>query len=356
MKILICFLAFAASLVAQTYSDARIEWPSYRGGMSTSGAAMNSTNTSLGFRWSAKKACSVTKVHLYLATVTTAQSITVSLQNLNTSFYPDGTVDQSGAIATPAVGWNVATLDTGRTVAASDTGAAVASWTGTQGSVETGGFSLYTWLWPPELALPAVYTSAWANGSTPAPAVGLECSDGSFLPTNEGAGPYYQTYTDIASNSTPDEVGNRFQIPFGAKACGATYFGRREAPGATADLVLYNSSGTSLASCSTAQATGDATARSCYFSSQITLSADTTYYIALKPTTTNAVRITRMVLPDADALGALPGNVQTYLATRTDAGSFSTTTTERASIAVELCAVAASSGSSGGASAHTWIQ
>lgn len=359
MKTLICFLAFAVSLAAQTYVDAMFPWPNYRGSIAGTPLSMG-TDEMVAVTVTAKKACTLQNVHFNLTDVTSAQSITVTLQDVDSSGFPDGTADQTATVATPATGWNLATMGANRTVAAGDRLAVRFAWTSTAGSITftTGNVSTYVITKQGHSFLSKYSSSAWAQNAM-LPIVGLECSDGTFMPVNELVEPATGALVDFSSSSNPDEIGNRIQVPFGAKACGVTWYGRFTNTSAAADLVLYDASMNSLASCSMSGAsTYSATGvypRSCYFSSQQTLAANTTYYLMIKPTTTNTVRHYNMTFPETAALQAASASGAVYKAYRTDGGSVSTTNTERASVSLEICSIASGS-TSGGASAHTWVQ
>lgn len=85
------------------------------------------------------------------------------------------------------------------------------------------------------------------------------------------------------------------------------------------------------------------------FDSSFTLSAGTTYYAALKPTTANNVRITYSGVADASYWSVWSGGPITSYSSRADGGAWTDTDTRRPSIWLLVSATGSTGGSGGGA-------
>jgi hypothetical protein len=153
------------------------------------------------------------------------------------------------------------------------------------------------------------------------------------------------------SGTTPDEYALRFQLGVPMRAVGA--WGYFDLNG-NAELVLYDSGGSTLAT-----ATMDPQVQTLsairnhfqYFDAAVELDAATTYYLSLKPTDTTGVTLVRFTVNTADLLGAWSGGAEMYEATRTDAGAWTPTTTNRPILGL-VCDAVDAAGAGGGASAY----
>ncbi len=162
------------------------------------------------------------------------------------------------------------------------------------------------------------------------------------------------TRSTFASNSTPDERALRFQLPFAAELDGVQIRGDFNG---TTDIVLYDSTSSVLATVSVpinAQHSGNGGAIIVPFP-RTSLSASTTYRLAVKPTSTTNITIYDFDVSTNAHLGAVPGGIQMYNSTRTDAGSWSDTTTQRPFINLRLSGVDISAGGGGGGGSFTFI-
>lgn len=172
--------------------------------------------------------------------------------------------------------------------------------------------------------------SAWATNGNLA-AVMLEFSDGTFGQLTPHQ-PFTSLVTDSFDNAdTPDEVGLRFQFPFPVRVRGAWFHIVINNAGDDFDVVLYQDT-TQLAAVSIdgnwRQATNVGSVLNIMFESPQSLSANTDYIIAIKPTqATQPVGVLSMTVDDAAHLAAVMGTNQCK-ATRTDAGAWSFTTTQ----------------------------
>lgn len=167
------------------------------------------------------------------------------------------------------------------------------------------------------------------------PLLSLKYSDGTYASPKGSLPISGNAVVSFNSDSTPDERGLRFQLPFPARLSGFT---------AQADLdqatsfVLYDSAGTAISG-GTVTTDPDiretaSAARSHYeFDASIELAANTAYYLLMKPSAASPdVSLTEFDTASAAIMaGARPGG-EWYFAQRTNGGAISTTTTKRPAI------------------------
>ncbi len=335
---------------------------------SLSSILMNAVNDKVAFIVTVPKPGTLDKAEFYMAAVgnNPDNGIRISFQGVDaTTGFPDGVQDQYRDITgTVSVGWQTPGLMTSdgtdggskRSVTQGEKVAVVIEFVSfvasdsvspgiiTSASSFTGGQSLmYT---------ADASTGTYVKTTTSQPIVVLKYDDSTYaLPTaGVGYGPVTTfTNTSYASNSTPDEYASTLQFPFGVRVIGAW---ARMDLNDDCDLVLY--SGTSALA--TTSIDKDITASNVaglfagYFASSQTLSANTTYRIAVKPTTTTTSQIYRFTFPSTAIMNAQAPGSNWYESTRTDAGSWSDTTTNRPVVGLILDGIDASGGASSGGS------
>lgn len=134
----------------------------------------------------------------------------------------------------------------------------------------------------------------------------------------------------FSSSSTPDERALRFQVPVSCRVSGFWVYGQF---GANCDMVLYDSDGTTVLGTSTIDSDirGINNSRTSmgFFSSSVTLAANTTYRLSVKPATTTTITVYDFDVDSAGLMAAAQGGAQLYGSTRTDAGAWTDTTTQR---------------------------
>jgi hypothetical protein len=275
-------------------------------------------------------------------TITNGSTARVSLQdpdlagvNLET-WTPDGTQDQYADFTSATAGtWNRWTLSANRTVSFGDPLCIVFEWQSFNAG-DVVGFRGYQCSYNEKFSHGLLYTvyngASWGQdlGNFPGPA--LYFSDGSVgcFFGSPPMGPMLDP--TFNSSSTPDEYGQKFQLPFPARLAGFWVRGRATSGSPTLDydLVLYSGT-TPLRTMSydavTFPFTDEWTRLYGLFSSPYDLAADTDYIIALKPTSaTGGVEtiLTQTKHPtDWDHRG-LDYNDTAEAVTRTDGGSWST--------------------------------
>ena len=281
--------------------------------------------SSVGFRFGA-----VTKG------VTT--ELLVSLQNLDLAngppARPDGTVDQSGTVSSGSIVSNAfvtVTLSTSRTVTVGDLLAVVLEFNTFNASdsitvaslvVVAGAIS--------QLSVVSHYNgTAWTATTTQQPILTLGYSDGtvtSFLSTVPTTS---ITSSAFSSSSSPNERGIRW-VPTARQIVVGLW--TTLIPSADHDMVLYDSAGNELGVISVdANIVRTSALRPQYhlFSSPVTVTADATYYLTIRPTTTTNITVYTCSLNAAADREAWPLGTEADGATRTGTGAWTISSTSR---------------------------
>jgi hypothetical protein len=160
----------------------------------------------------------------------------------------------------------------------------------------------------------------------------LEYNDGS-VPYIDAAIPASSVAsTSFNSSSSPDERGNLFQVPVPMRVIGVYH---QLVPGGanqTCDLVLYDNGDSAIGTISLDLDQYRAAAASSsthYFSSAISLTANTNYRLVVKPTVTSGMSVTQYVLDTSAGTTALReagmSGTTWQLTTRADAGAWTET-------------------------------
>ncbi len=297
----------------------------------------------------AEESGTVDRLGFLTRTVTTAQTLKISLQGVNASGDPDGTIkgatnSASGTQASPASNtFYEVTLTETATISAGDKLAIVVEFDSTAGNLNIGVRS------PGQPKLPTyadLYTTAWTKDTSGQFLfASLRFNDASYprltvFPCNANDG------VSVSTTTTPDEVGNVILLnapvtSFGIRA-------RIDLDG-DCDAVLYDSSGTSLASASLVSAQrfkAGPDIADWVFATPVDLTAGT-YRVVLKPTTTTAITAYRVTVFTAAAMGHFDLGTDCYATTRVDAGSFTDATTQRYQVALLASQIDDGAGSGG---------
>lgn len=293
----------------------------------------------------------------------------ISFQNLDANGDPDGTQDQFRDIAGPfsANTWIVPGLitsdgtDTGtkRSVTVGDRIAVVIEFVSFVAGDSLQILSLQNFSNSAEkLDGQEFYCDqflvAWGKTAGDIPNGALKYETSGYYPINGWTFPLLTgNARAYNSGSTPDEISLRFQIPFAGECDGAWV--RLDMDG-DCDVVLYDGT-TVLASASL-----DSSARLVAAGANVfarwtpqVLAANTTYRIALKPTTVTNVTLFTWTSDNAGLMAAASGGIEWYRSERTDAGAWSDTTTERPLIGLHLNAIDVAAPSGGGAFSAAYV-
>jgi hypothetical protein len=174
------------------------------------------------------------------------------------------------------------------------------------------------------------YTASWAKQTGAAPSLALKYDDGTYGEFDVVAWPISAVSSlSYGNGSTPDEYALRFQVPIACRAGGCWVVSDLDG---AADVVLYDASNTVLASVSLdpdVRAAGSTQHFTETFSTSVELSANTTYRLALKPTSATTLTLPAFDVNTAALMACVSGGAEWYRSSRTDAGAWTDTTTSR---------------------------
>lgn len=291
----------------------------------------------------------VQRVGFNFGSVTKAagSAMTISLQDVDLTtgpvIRPDGTQDQTVAIAnadagfTSNVWYRSGTLSANRTCAPGDLVATVLEYS-SYVSADTVSLRNMALTATGVLSNQGVFVSqiggTWATASV-TPNVILEASDGTFGTLAGTAIPGLTLNTHaFKSDSAADEYAMAFRVLYPCKIEGAWVILACAANTANFDIVLYQGT-TALATVSVdanagAFSVGTHRPIEVVFSSPVTLSAGTQYYLAVKPTqATSNVTVNSVDVSAAGHLVCWPGGTDWNYSARVDGGAWDAVTTTR---------------------------
>lgn len=315
------------------------------------------------------RAGSLQRVGFRTAALTNTQTIRVSLQGLGADGLPTGTPThwRDMTIATPNA-WHLSGI-----VSADGTD------TGALRSVTRGEFLAINWQHNPfntgdvfrltsysrAIGLGTEYgglfVGSWAR-QTFVPTTLLLYSDGLAYGI-PGLYPF-STHTLLSWNSgTANPIrGLRFRLPFPCAIDGAIAQMTAAATGSDWDMFLYDNAGTLLATATPSphdadilRATGAVNQTTHYFPYTV-LAANTTYFLMLRPTTTNNIQIIRLDNLTAAALGQLPGGTEFHYAECATPGTWTLNTMQRPAITLMLSQVDDGAGGGGPSISRARVQ
>lgn len=274
----------------------------------------------------------ITHVGIRLNTVTSSQTIRVSLQTFDTSTGdPSGSNyggSSPGTQAAPAAttSYRVA-LATPATATRGDIIFVVVEFDSTAGNLTVSTCNQLVTSGYPYLDLNTaawVKSAGWPNLYLDYGGTVYDCLS---LPYSA------LTQTTVNSGTTPDEYAAVFVAPFPCRVCGFKSLGTAVTTSADCDYVLYDSSSSALATKSISGKRMSAASANRpvegLFDAGVVLTAGATYRLSVKPSTANNVNVTYWDFPSAAAMDALPGGQSVYYSTRTDAGSWTDVATRR---------------------------
>jgi len=326
---------------------------------STSNGTLNSGTPQLAQIFTVPKSGTINQLAVQLSTIGTSDTMQLSLQTVNSSGNPSGTLYGSSAAQTftPSAGSvNSVTLSTPATATEGDIVALVLGFSSTAGSVNVVssdrsyfGGSLATFPY-----------SLTYNGSSWSKSQACWCV---YLGYNDG------TYPDIATipvlsattftfaqnlGSSPDEYGMYFQMPMKALVEGVWVLSNANNSSPYDTVNLYSTNGaTVLASANLSQGYSTTGAvRFIPFTSLVTLTEGLSYYLTLKSGSTSSNTFYSMTFGNANAATSMHGNLngtQTLQGIyRQNSGTWTYSTTARYAIGlmVRQCLNAGSVGAS----------
>jgi hypothetical protein len=329
-------------------------------------AATISRATAIGF---VTTSGTVDTVELGVSSVSAPSDVKFSFQNVGADGFPDGTVDQFRVLSSGSIadGWLAPGLmtsdgtDTGtkRTVTVGEVIAIVAEWDSTQsGEVWINSMTDNNNLFP---GMPYGAThngTSWTRTTIAYTSFTLKYADGTYEALSGLGAPLLSSDgTTFNSSSTPDEIGLIFSLPVSMAIGGAWVAAYPNADGGDFDTILYDSDGSSVLASYAHDSDfyGQLEPPQTHFLpvwwAPVSLSASTTYRLVVKPTTTTNILV-RSATFNSAALTGVMGGGEWHLTERTDAGSWTETTTERPFMGLLVTSVddGAGAGSGGGGS------
>ena len=329
------------------------------------GTTLDATGERCGQVLMISKTGNIRNVWIHTGTVTKGGDLKISLQGVNSSGMPDGTIKGTGN-----AGYVVATIndsDDSKWVGPFQLGVDVAV---TQGEtislvVEWSSYtdgSLIIQLVSPILRKYNCYQvtdltatpGTWRKSSTSHQCIALEYDDGTYMVGNIGA--IYSSRGTVNVNTTPDEYGNLFQMPFPCRAIGFWIYAD---PDYDAVLTLYDASSNILANATIEADYRYGTSES-YFevffdsdpAANVTLAKDTDYRMVVASTSSNNTSFKDLSVPEAAAMEVMDLGTSCYMTYRTDGGTWTESTTRRVCMGLILDQVDNGVGSGGGLLTH----
>ena len=309
---------------------------------STDSAAM------IGRVWTPNRGSkSIRKIGFLFGTVVKAAGtdVRVSLQSVDLAAgppgRPDGVVDQFITIADSDAGYvtnawyQTGALDADRSVTYGELLSVVWDFNGTWVTADSTIIRVPGSTTSPgtiNSTLGVLFTGASWAAATGALNVILEFSDGTFG-TLMGAHPCSSLGTQVFNSGTAgsDEWALQFSFPVEVKVDGAWAILALPS-GADFNILLTDAAGTAVSGFSTVSvdqgSIGSTSSRGIYvpFSSEVTLAANTTYYLSIQPTTTNNVTLYTFSVSAAGHLDCHEGGQSFCLAGRIDGGAWAAPT------------------------------
>lgn len=330
------------------------------------GTTLDATGERCGQVLMISKTGNIRNVWIRTGTVTKGDDLKISLQGVNSSGLPDGTIKGTGN-----AGYVVATIndsDDNKWAGPFQLGVDVAV---TQGEtislvVEWNSYtdgSLIIQLVSPILDKYNCYQvtditatpGTWLKSSTSHQCIALEYDDGTYMVGNIGA--IYLGGGTVNVNSTPDEYGNLFQMPFPCRVIGFWIYANLYYYDAV--LTLYDASSKILAN-----ATIEADYRhgaspgylEVFFDSDpaanVTLAKDTNYRMVVASTSSDSISFRDLSVPEAAAMEVMDLGTSCYMTYRTDGGTWTESTTRRVCMGLILDQLDNGVGSGGGLLTH----
>lgn len=291
-------------------------------------SVIDTAGDKVAFVLQAPKAGDIAKICYRVGTVTASDPFRVSLQSIDASGDPDGTILAHGdeAVATANTAY-LTTLDAAYTVTKGQILAVVfdvPSYTDANFNI-----SSIAWLQSSVFPYRDVFSGTWAK-ATQAACVGLEYGDGTYAYIPHSIPPGAVGNTNLDTDSDPEEYGNWFQVPI-ASQCIGVWFCLDVVDGATFKVNLSNAAGVLATATPDLDAFVDDYTKPYYllWNTAVDLVADTDYYITLQALTGTAVAFRYYDVNKAAAMAQMDWGLKCYSVAKSDAGVYTTTATRR---------------------------
>ena len=316
-------------------------WPTLESGITApafGNMLLDAANEKAGAVIEVPKAGSIRKIHFRTGTVTTGDAVDVRVETVNASGDPSGTLWAANTNGSQTIlfsddsTWFTTTLTADATVAIGDRiGVVIALSAVPVGNLNISRVGVMN---ADLMGVPYtdLFTASWAKGANK-PCIALEYSDSTFSHTPNTYPVTALTSRTYNSGSSPDERGIKFQVPFKCRTRGLWWRGDTPVTAGTLRGKLYDSGGTLLVQTPSEDHDYFQIATTTYFSdftAPQTLDINTVYRLTLLPETTTNLGLYEFSVNAAGIMDCFAGGQNVHLTTRTDAGSFTDTTTQRA--------------------------
>lgn len=329
-----------------------------------SALVMDATGERLGLILPIHKAGNIHTVKVYTGAIAAGKGDTlkVSIQGVNSSNVPDGTILGAGGggyttivIAdTDDFRWMSGTLGADVPVVQGQHIAMVVEWNSyVAGAIQFNQFVFGTTYNYYNIEVVTDITATpgtWAvvsNNNNPAFAMAYD--DGTYV---RGTGGISTTGISLSTGTTPDEVGNYFTVPVSCRVCGFWLYLDMDY---ACTLSLQNTSGTTLANVVTSpdyrKAASDGILYYLFDSdpaSYYDLTAGTYYRMVVTPSSASNITYTKVIVAAAADMSAFDLGTSCIFTSRTDGGSWSQTDTERLNMGLIISHIDVGSGGGGG--------
>jgi hypothetical protein len=313
---------------------------------------MDASAEKVGYVFTVPKSGTLSTVAFKTGTVTAADTLRVSFQDVDTSTgNPDGTPDQYRTIASGSVASDT-WLETG--IISSDGTDTGTKRTVTKGErlaivIDFNSFVAGNLNIASGLASTSRYhltgqnyvlhfTASWAKQAAQLPNFALKYDDGTYAYIAHSYAASNCSTTTYANNTVAqDEIALKFRNSFPCKIRGLWVAGLTL--NGNTDIVLYDSDGTTpLKTMSLPLAVKAAfpVGFDIPFDSDVTLNANTYYRISIKPTTTTTITVYWFEVSAAVVMDQISGGQDYHWSDRVDAGSWTDVTTKRIWAGVEI--------------------
>ena len=323
-----------------------LPWPS-TGNWIPSNASLDGTSTKRAFTFTIPKTGNIDRILVGLGAVTTAETLRVGIETLDSSGNPSGTQYGGSAVGTgtPVTDTPLEiTLGIAASATAGDAVAVVVQWDSTQGNL-----NLLSSAQPPGVfgsGYANTFTGIWSKGATSRGVAAVRYDDGLYYET-ELAGAYFCPNVTYNSGSTPDEKGNYIIVPEIMSVCGS--YCNCDFDG-NADVILYDAADTVLNSWTVPAGVRGSNTTHVHWQrfAPLELAKNDIVRIVVKPTSGTSIGFREMRFAAANHLGALSGGTNIYKTSRTDGGSWTEDTTMRFPCGLIIDGFNSGSGGSGG--------
>ena len=309
---------------------------------------LNAANEYVGVAFSASRACDISSVHFRTGALTSSGTVDVSIETIDGSDgSPSGTLWDTNTNVTGV------TVDTAESLYEAVLTADASVVQGDQVMVEilygSGDFfidiSQANSLARPSFPYSVSDTGAGTDISTAPPNIGIECADGTWLYIPGALAINSSSLLQFDSDTTPDEIGNKFNLPVSVTVCGFSWTSFRSSSTGGFDITatLYDASDNELTSVSVdgdLGLTSNTERYFTYFPDNVIINANADYRLTITAdTAVNSVSYYQHNMYEAAALETIGwgGNIQKT--SRSDNGSWTDDVDSIVKVSMLVCGV-----------------